>query len=309
MSEYPRVPPHILSAEPEPGTLRWVFFGKAGLRAGWGLLIYFALLICLLIPAVLVMIALGETGQAGLKTVRSALIQEAPQLAVVLIATFVMSLIERRKVTSYWLAGSEIARKFASGLLGGFLAMSLLIGILLGFHLLVFQNVLLQGTQIATFGLLWFVVFFLVGFFEELLLRGYFHYTLTRGISFFWSSLITSLLFGLMHLANPGETAIGIFSVFGAGAIFCVMLRVTGSLYFAIGFHASWDWAQSFLFSVPDSGTLSEGRLMQTHAIGNSLLSGGTAGPEGSVFVFPVMLLAAAACYLIYRPKPQPASK
>ncbi|HTU60556.1 MAG TPA: hypothetical protein VMF89_19025, partial [Polyangiales bacterium] len=65
----------------------------------------------------------------------------------------------------------------------------------------------------------------------------------------------------------------------------------TGSLWWAIGLHAAWDWAQSFLFGVADSGSVSAYRLMSTHPVGSPWLSGGATGPEGSVFVLPVMLL------------------
>ena len=57
----------------------------------------------------------------------------------------------------------------------------------------------------------------------------------------------------------------------------------------------TWDWAQSFLFGVPDSGTLATGRLFATHAVGKPWLSGGIDGPEGSVLglgMFLIMFLA-----------------
>jgi hypothetical protein len=67
----------------------------------------------------------------------------------------------------------------------------------------------------------------------------------------------------------------------------------------------AWDWAQSFLYGVPDSGQLVQGRLFATHASGNVLLSGGTVGPEGSVLLVPVMALVIVV--LLYtHPSPQP---
>ena len=100
-----------------------------------------------------------------------------------------------------------------------------------------------------------------------------------------------SCLFGALHLLNPGESAPGIAAVFLAGMVFSYALWHTGSLWWAIGFHMAWDWAQSFLYGVPDSGFISAGRLFNTHATGNPLLSGGKTGPEGSVFVLPIFLL------------------
>ena len=73
--------------------------------------------------------------------------------------------------------------------------------------------------------------------------------------------------------------------------MFAFSLWRTGSLWWAIGLHAAWDWAQSFLFGVADSGGISTHRLLSTHPVGPAWLSGGATGPEGSIFVLLVMLL------------------
>jgi hypothetical protein len=69
-----------------------------------------------------------------------------------------------------------------------------------------------------------------------------------------------------------------------AGLVFCFALYRTGSLWWAIGIHAAWDWSQSFLYGVADSGLMAEGHLFATHPVGKPILSGGLTGPEGSVF-------------------------
>jgi hypothetical protein len=76
-----------------------------------------------------------------------------------------------------------------------------------------------------------------------------------------------------------------------AGLVFCLLLRASGSLWLAIGFHTTWDWAQSYLYGTPDSGLVMRGHLLITHAAGNPRFSGGTAGPEGSAFAMPLLLL------------------
>ena len=68
----------------------------------------------------------------------------------------------------------------------------------------------------------------------------------------------------------------------------------------------AWDWSQSFLYGVPDSGLIVQGRMFATHALGNPLLSGGTDGPEGSVFCIPILLLVIAVLFFSH-PSPQPA--
>jgi hypothetical protein len=62
--------------------------------------------------------------------------------------------------------------------------------------------------------------------------------------------------------------------------------------------HTSWDWAQSYFYGTPDSGTISQGHLIASHPIGAKFLSGGPDGPEGSVLVIPALLLVALVIHL-----------
>jgi membrane protease YdiL (CAAX protease family) len=195
------------------------------------------------------------------------------------------------------------------GAFWGVVSLSALIGILHALHLLVFDGIALHGIALLRFGLEWLVMFLVVGFAEEYLMRGYLQFTLTRGfyglgggpeskqraVAFWCAAVVMSALFACAHLGNGGENFVGLFMVFIAGIVFSYALWRTGSLWWGIGFHMAWDWAQSFLWGVPDSGSLSYGRLMNTHPVGKVFLSGGSDGPEGSIFVIPIMLLVLLA--------------
>jgi hypothetical protein len=87
--------------------------------------------------------------------------------------------------------------------------------------------------------------------------------------------------------------------------LFIVALWRTGSLWWGIGWHMAWDWGQSFLYGVPDSGGLMQGRLFATHALGNPRLSGGSDGPEGSILCAPILLLTILVLLYTHR-SPQP---
>jgi len=67
-----------------------------------------------------------------------------------------------------------------------------------------------------------------------------------------------------------------------------------------VGLHAAFDWGETFLFSVPDSGLVAPGHLLNTSLQGPVWLTGGSVGPEGSVMAFGVVALAAAAFALVY---------
>jgi hypothetical protein len=70
---------------------------------------------------------------------------------------------------------------------------------------------------------------------------------------------------------------------------FCFTLRRTGNLWFAVGMHASWDWAQSFFYGVPDSGVVEPGHFLQARLHGPVWMTGGSVGPEGSVLLFALI--------------------
>ena len=143
----------------------------------------------------------------------------------------------------------------------------------------------------AKFAAFWAVMFLLVGLFEEFLLRGYSQFTLARGIGFWPAALALSCAFGLVHLRNGGEHWAGILAAAFIGLFFCLTLKRTGNLWFAVGFHAAWDWGETFFYSVPDSGMVSPGHLLSSSLRGPQWLSGGSVGPEGSVLCFVVIAL------------------
>jgi membrane protease YdiL (CAAX protease family) len=130
----------------------------------------------------------------------------------------------------------------------------------------------------------------LLGLFPCLLL----HLKKAAGAGFWQAAWVTSTLFGFVHTSNSGENWIGIFAAAAIGFAFCVSIRVTGSAWWAIGFHAAWDWAETYFYGAADSGNVATGHYLTTHPVGNALWSGGTNGPEGSVLVVAMILLLIA---------------
>jgi membrane protease YdiL (CAAX protease family) len=118
----------------------------------------------------------------------------------------------------------------------------------------------------------------------------------------FWpSAFLLSLLFGLAHAGNPGESKFGLVSVVLFGLLFCLFLRRTGNLWWAVGFHAGWDWGQTFFYGVPDSGMAAYHSLFNSSFSGPRWLTGGTVGPEASIFTPMVLALVAILFTRVYR--------
>ncbi len=327
--------PGPLPTAPTPPAPSSVFYGRFGLRAGWSALIFIPLFIVFAIFFILV--ALAAAGKlpgiihdmnshaakpTTIPDIRAldAFMGDILQFAGLALAAFLLSRIERRHISVYGIGRNRLA-DFLPGAFWGLATLSLLVAILHATHLLVFDARALYGAAAFSSGIKWLLAFLAVGLFEEYFSRGFLQFTLTRGvyglaekislpharaIAFTIAAFFMSLSFSAGHLHNARENPMGIVMTFLAAVIFSYALWRTGSLWWAIGFHMSWDWAQSFLYGVPDSGQISAGRLFHTHPTGNPLLSGGIDGPEGSVYVIPIMLLAALIIRYTTKPGPQP---
>jgi hypothetical protein len=317
------LPDNILSnptpqGTPEPRLLHRIFFGDEGLRAGWGILLF--VLLCFgsnyTISHLHLLPSQPHTTPAQsspeLPPV-SSILSEGVILLLVSLATLILSRIERRPVGVYGLGGSGRLRLFFHGLFWGLALLSLLVLVLWRAHLLVFDRLLLAPVAIFRYAAVWAFGFLIVALFEETFLRGYLQFTLTRGFSalyrpfitpkqagafgFWTAALVLCSIFAFGHGHNPGESPFGLFAVGLFGLTFIFSLWRTGSLWWAIGAHTSWNWAQSFLYGVGDSGNMIRYHLLASHPIGQHLLSGGTTGPEGSVFVLPTLALLAVAAF------------
>jgi membrane protease YdiL (CAAX protease family) len=300
------------AADPGPSRPRFtvfdIFLGPEGLRALWGILLFLTLRYAFIyaIHPLVQVLAPVPSDQDGPIQPRPMMVREGAVLLCVLAATWLMAKIERRPVAAYGFNPRRSLRNFAAGLAWGVALLSLLAFGLRATGLLVFDSRLLFGGAILRDGAVWLAGFLLVALLEESFTRGYLQYTLTRGLSgayrlafggphanavgFWIAALILSFAFGFGHRTNPGESPLGLLAAGLAGLLFCFSLWRTGSLWWAIGFHASWDWAQSFLYSVADSGMMFQGHLFATHPVGTPYLSGGLTGPEGSLLLLPIIL-------------------
>ena len=293
---------------PAPGrfaTLRRVFVGPVGVRPGWRLVLFLGLwlllkyrfvfqvrrmLVLFVLPADTRQLMLDPTGE---DTAFSALL-DFVDFGAVMAVVWVMARIERTRPGAYGLplegAG---ARRLVEGMLLGLGTMAVVTGGMWALGALEFGAFLLPPAEAVRSGLLWAVALLGVALFEESLFRGYLLCTLAPLVRFWPAAAVLSAVFAAAHVGNPGEDLVGLGSVFAFGMLFCLFVRRTGSLWSAVGFHLGWDWAESFLFGVPDSGVVSRGRLLAPAIHGPAWLTGGGAGPEASVLTALVLLALA----------------
>jgi uncharacterized protein len=285
----PGAPNSGLPLRREREFLRVVFVGARGIRSGWRLSIWLVaalaawfLLSSLITP--LVRHAVARSQSLGI------IFFDGVGFASVLAANVLMARIERRRLADFALPLREaFGRQFWQGVVWGLVSLSVLVGVIHLWHGFDFGSLAVSGSELADYGVLWAVAFLTVGFFEESLTRSYALFTLADGIRFWPAAGLLSGIFGAIHLGNGGESWVGAFAAALIGLFFCFTVRRTGSLWFAIGMHFSWDYAESFIYSVPDSGAMITGHLLNSSFHGPLWLTGGTVGPEASLFVFVII--------------------
>ncbi len=285
-----------------------IFIGPDGLRAGWRLLIFVAIFLSLVWAVNWVTRGASPPTRAAALPWNFMLLREALNFGCVLLATWIMSRIEQRNFAVYGLPGSRaFGRRFWVGCLWGAVSVSLLILWIWAAHGYSFGTVALHGNSLPFYSFVWFVMFIFVGLFEEFATRGYAQFTLTTGIGFWPAAVILSGLFGGLHLSNPGEAWPGALSAGLIGLFLAFTLRRTGDLWFAIGFHALFDYGETFAFSVPNSGIRFQGVLLNSSFHGPRWITGGSVGPEGSVFVFVLIAALFVVFDRLYRKANYPA--
>jgi membrane protease YdiL (CAAX protease family) len=286
------------SAVNQPSDLRQLFFGAEGLRPVWAFVAYVAMFF----PLLRILSALASRVEfGGGRELWAMPLSEFAVLLAAVLPALVMGRIERRSWGSFGLpAKSAFGRLFRIGVVWGFAGITLLLGILYGLHAFDFGHLAIHGVRVFKFALFWALMFLLVGLFEEFMLRGYSQHALARAIGFWPAALALSAVFGLIHLGNAGESWPGLVAAGAIGLFFMLTLRRTGSLWFAVGFHAAWDWGETFFYSVPDSGGMFPGHLLASSFHGPKWLTGGPTGPEGSALCFVVIAVLWVAFSLAY---------
>jgi uncharacterized protein len=295
-------------------SIRSIFRGPSGIRAGWRLLIFVAILVALAIGLnsslqhIPVIAAWAKSQPAGAITAVFQIFGEGLAVASLFVAAGIMSLIEKRSFSAYGLpVGEAFGKRFWTGVPLGFLSLTALLVVIAALHGFSLAGTEDHGPDIVKYGVLFGIGFILVGIFEEFSFRGYMQATLASGIGFWPAAVVLSILFGAIHLGNPGEAKIGAFMAGSFGLVAALALRRTGSLWFPIGMHAAWDWAETYFYGVPDSGLLARGRLFNSSLHGPNWLTGGSVGPEGSYFAFVILALMAVVIHFAYPAKEQSA--
>jgi membrane protease YdiL (CAAX protease family) len=274
-------------------------------RALWRLLLHgVALVLVGLMLSVLFGLLLelfGVTPSGGLTAINMSF-----QLAIVLLATWLCArVLDHRPLDAFGLHVSS--RWWADLGVGLAIGVVLMTGIFVfeleaGWLTIVDRNV---GPPERSFWLALcepLAAFVAVGFYEELMSRGYHLRNLAEGLHGKWlgargallvATLGSASVFGLMHAGNDNATAISSFNVGLAGIMLALGLLWTGELALPIGLHISWNFCQGNVFGFPVSGNPMPTRVFAVAQGGDPLLTGGAFGPEAGVVGLVAMVIGA----------------
>lgn len=285
-------------------------FAKSFVGLVWRLAIYFAVLI-----AAVRLLSMGY-GRAmhglGVHFAHSPAVRPAEAvglgqvrlLLAALVAWFVTARLGRDTLGPILPLRGKAAAHLLQGVLWGLAEIAATLGAIACFGGYRVSGIALSGAALAYYLPLWLAVAVVNGLAENLAVMGYPLFRLARDTGWVAASFLVSLLFAAAHLGNPGENLLGIASVFLIGVLFATTIWLTGDLWLSVGMHAGAVLAEDFIFSVPDSGAVYTGHLLVSQLTGPAWLSGGDAGPEGSVLALPVFAVMLVLVWIVYRRRP-----
>lgn len=275
---------------------------KARLRAGWRLLLQ------ILLIGIINFILVGGIGILGIPKLSGKwglLFRQIQELIVYASSIYIASRwLDRRSFESL---GLKVGRQALFDLLAGIgivlVQLGFIYGIMSSLGWLTFDGFAWEfdapGTVLMN-TLLFFVIFLLVGWNEELLSRGYHLQTIASGLNMFCAVVISSAVFGLLHLDNPHATWVSTAGIFFAGVYQSYGYIRTRQLWLPIGLHVGWNFFEGVVFGFPVSG-FDIYALTRIQVTGPVSWTGGAFGPEAGLILLPSLIVGSALIYWFTR--------
>lgn len=188
----------------------------------------------------------------------------------------------------------KCAAHTGSGLLVGFCYFVAVVGIMM-----IAGCYRIEGFRNDAVGILdAFFMFLIVGIGEEIMFRGVLFRWIDERFGFAAALIVSALVFGLVHIANPGATLWSSIAIaIEAGLLLGAAYKYSGTLWLPIGIHWAWNFSQGNIFGFDVSGGDAGPTMIIPYIDGPELLTGGDFGAEASIIA--VVLGAALAAGLI----------
>jgi membrane protease YdiL (CAAX protease family) len=285
-------------------------FAKSFIGLVWRLAVYFAVLIAavrvfsMAYGAAMRGLGVHFAHSSAVRPAEAVGLGQARLLLAAVLAWFITARLGRDRLGPILPLRATAAAHLVQGVLWGLAGIAATLGAIACFGGYQVSGIALSGAALAYYLPLWLTVAVVNGLAENLAVMGYPLFRLASDTGWVAASLLVGLLFAAAHLGNPSENPLGIASVFLIGVLFATTVWLTGNLWLSVGVHAGAVLAEDLIFSVPDSGAIYTGHLLVSRLTGPAWLSGGDAGPEGSVLALPVFAVMLVLLCVIYRRRP-----
>lgn len=271
------------------------------LRAGWRLLAQTFAMFIIAIPFSL----LAIISMLAMEAQWLLLVSEVIELIVLTASIFLARrFLDRRSIASLGLKlDVQVGKDILAGIGITFTMMAMVFATMSAAGWLTFEGFAWETeaiTQVLGGTFTFLFVFILVGWNEELLSRGYHLQTIASGINLFWGLMLSSAVFGILHLSNPGATWVSTAGIFLAGLFLAYGYLRTGQLWLSIGLHIGWNFFEGVVFGFPVSG-LNIYPLTRIQVQGPQVWTGGAFGPEAGLVILPALLIGAGLIFLYTR--------
>lgn len=200
--------------------------------------------------------------------------------------------VEKRSISSIGFWRNQWIRKYLRGALIGFVFISIPVMILLLTGIVQLQ--MQQITPTAIIGIVGSLVAFLIqGATEEIVVRGWLFPVLSVRSRIWIGIVVTSFLFGFLHLLNPGITILSISNIILVGVFAAFYALKDSSLWGICAWHSLWNWAQFNIYGFAVSGmAMYSTPLFKPVTKGSEVLHGGSFGIEGSIITTIMLSIA-----------------
>lgn len=201
---------------------------------------------------------------------------------------------DKRTVTEF--AAKGLAKNLIIGASIGFVLQSLTILVMY-----LNGNYSVVNINPISFILIPFALMFTVAIIEEILVRGIIFRIVEEKLGTYISLTISSILFGVLHLANPHGTLISGICITAAGFLMGAAFIYSRSLWMPIALHFAWNFTQSGIFGAITSGNEKTNSLLEAKIQGPEFITGGAFGPEGSIQAIAFCAIGAIILLILSR--------
>ena len=210
-----------------------------------------------------------------------------------LLVFFRVKVIEKRSFSSIGFNKNNWLKKYSLGFLIGLAMMSIIVLILLPFGYITIEKNPIQPVGVSAIASVLVILFgwIIQGATEEIVTRGWLLNVLSTKYNIGVGLLISSTLFGLMHLTNPNVNYIAVINIILVGLFYGLYVIKTNDLWAVCGIHSAWNFAQGNIFGFKVSGLdVSVGSLIDLNLVGSDFVTGGIFGPEAGITATFILL-------------------